>query len=86
MPMMRVGSEVYTWQQGRCLLFDGFIEHETGNTGKARRVIVLVDACLAGDEFPRLQAWRTANRLEIDPRLVLVHAYSRQTMGDVPAR
>ncbi|HEX6812258.1 MAG TPA: aspartyl/asparaginyl beta-hydroxylase domain-containing protein [Planctomycetota bacterium] len=79
--LMRVGSSVYTWEVGRCILFDGYIDHETGNTGDTRRVILMVDACVTDVEFERLQAWRTANRLEIDPKLVLRNPYTRQTVA-----
>jgi aspartyl/asparaginyl beta-hydroxylase (cupin superfamily) len=79
--MMRVGDEVHTWCEGRCLLFDGFVDHEAGNRGSTRRVILMVDAALTGAEFERLEAWRHEHGLEIDPKLVLVHPHTRQTMA-----
>ncbi len=79
--LMRVGSSMHTWQEGRCLLFDGFIDHETGNRGTVRRVVLMVDACVEGVEFERLQTWRTQNHIEIDPKLVLVHPHTRATMA-----
>jgi hypothetical protein len=78
---MRVRDEVHTWQDGRCLLFDGYVEHETGNVGPARRVILLVDARVQGAEVDRLRSWRDANGVVVDPALVLVHPYTRETMA-----
>lgn len=79
--VMRVGDDVHTWHEGHCLLFDGFINHESGNRGSVRRVILMVDAALCGAEFERLQAWRDDHGLVVDPRLVLVHPHTRQTMA-----
>lgn len=78
---MRVAHEVHTWQEGKCLLFDGFLDHETGNAGTRRRVILMVDACLADAELAHLQDWRERHGLAIDPRLVLVHPFTRATMA-----
>jgi hypothetical protein len=78
---MRVGAEVHTWRDGKCLLFDGYVDHETGNEGPQRRVILLVDAAVEGEELGRLQRWRAANRVDVDPKLVLVHPHTRQTMA-----
>ena len=78
---MRVGAEIHTWHEGQCLLFDGFIDHEAGNAGSRRRIVLMVDACLDGTEFERLQAWRAASGLAIDPKLVLVHPFTRATMA-----
>jgi ornithine lipid ester-linked acyl 2-hydroxylase len=78
---MRVATDVHTWREGQCLLFDGYIDHETGNEAPMRRVVLLVDARLEGEEFERLQAWRRDHRVDIDPQLVLRHAYTRDTMG-----
>jgi hypothetical protein len=76
---MRVDKEIVTWQEGRCVLFDGFVEHEAGHTGESRRVILMVDAQLEPTEFARLQAWREEHQLAIDPRLVLVNPFTRAT-------
>lgn len=78
---MRVGTEIVTWRAGECLLFDGFLEHEAGNAGQRRRVILMVDARLEGEEFTALQQWRHANGLTIDPRIVLVDPFSRATLA-----
>lgn len=40
---MRVGSEVRTWEEGRCLVFDDSFEHEVWNRGEGTRVVLLVD-------------------------------------------
>lgn len=78
---MRVAGDVHTWQLGKCLLFDGYLDHETGNEAQVRRVILLVDACLEDAEFEALQTWRNQHRVEVDPKLVLVHPFTRQTMA-----
>lgn len=78
---MRVGADVHTWRDGRCLLFDGYVDHESGNLGPQRRVILLVDACVDGGEYARLLAWRSANGVAVDPKLVLVHPHTRATMA-----
>lgn len=82
---MRVGDDVHTWQTGRSLLFDGYLDHETGNTGRERRVVLLVDAGLTGAEFVRLQQWRRQHDVVIDPALVLRHAFTRETMAPAVA-
>jgi hypothetical protein len=56
--LMRVGTDRHTWREGGVLLFDGFVEHETANTAAARRVVLLVDAIVEGEEFATLQRWR----------------------------
>lgn len=78
---MRVGADLHTWHEGQCLLFDGYIDHETGNEGPGRRVILLVDACLDGVEREHLDGWRREHAVQIDPSLVLRHAYTRETVG-----
>lgn len=78
---MRVGPDLHTWLEGQCLLFDGYIDHETGNAGARRRVILLVDACLEGEEFDRLQTWRREHAVDVDPKLVLEHAFTRKTLA-----
>ncbi len=78
---MRIATGIYAWREGQSLLFDGYVDHEAGNEAATRRVILMVDACLGDVEFARLQAWRTANRVAVDPKLVLVHPYTRATMA-----
>jgi hypothetical protein len=78
---MRVAEDVHTWEEGRCLLFDGYLDHETRNEALVRRVVLLVDAALEGGEFELLQAWRREHRVEVDPKLVLVNPFTRQTMA-----
>lgn len=41
--VFRVGSEVRTWQEGRCLAFDDSFEHEVLHRGQSTRVILLLD-------------------------------------------
>jgi hypothetical protein len=79
--LMRVGASVYTWEVGRCVLFDGYIDHETGNTGSSRRVLLMVDAQVGPAEFERLREWRERQRVAIDPKLVLVHPFTRCTLA-----
>ncbi|MBL8754458.1 MAG: aspartyl/asparaginyl beta-hydroxylase domain-containing protein [Planctomycetes bacterium] len=78
---MRIERDIVTWQEGTCLLFDGFLDHETGNDSPHRRVLLMVDACLNGAEFERLQSWRHANGLVPEPKLVLQHAFTRRTLA-----
>ncbi len=63
--LMRVGADRHTWSEGRALVFDGFVEHETANTAATRRVVLLVDAMLEGDEFECLQAWRREHGVDL---------------------
>lgn len=41
--VVRVGDRFATWQDGKCLLFDGLIEHETANLGSEARTILMAD-------------------------------------------
>jgi len=78
---MRVGTQRCGWQDRQCLVFDGFVEHETGNPAATRRVLLMVDAGLDDAEFAVLQAWRARVGLVVDPKLVLVHPWTRATMA-----
>lgn len=40
---MRVGTEVRTWQEGRCLVFDDSYEHEVDNLADRPRAVLLFD-------------------------------------------
>jgi aspartyl/asparaginyl beta-hydroxylase (cupin superfamily) len=40
---MRVGSEVRTWHEGECLVFDDTVEHEVWHRGSSPRVVLLID-------------------------------------------
>jgi len=39
---IRVGSEIRTWREGRCLVFDDSFEHEVWHRGGRDRVVLLV--------------------------------------------
>jgi aspartate beta-hydroxylase len=39
---LRVGSEVATWQEGKCLVFDDSFEHEAWNNGDSERIVLLI--------------------------------------------
>ena len=39
---LRVGSEVVTWQEGRCLVFDDSFEHEAWNKSDRERIVLLI--------------------------------------------
>lgn len=41
--LVRVGPQFATWLEGKCLLFDGAIEHETANLGSEPRTILMAD-------------------------------------------
>jgi aspartate beta-hydroxylase len=40
---LRVGQELLTWQEGRCLVFDDSFEHEVWHEGTADRVVLIFD-------------------------------------------
>jgi beta-hydroxylase len=40
---MRVGTEVRTWEEGGCLIFDDTVEHEVWHRGVSPRAILLID-------------------------------------------
>lgn len=40
---IRVGDEVRSWREGRCLLFDDSFEHEVWNRGSGTRIVLLLD-------------------------------------------
>lgn len=40
---LRVGSEILTWQEGKCLIFDDSFEHEVWHEGAADRVVLILD-------------------------------------------
>ncbi|MFK7738844.1 MAG: aspartyl/asparaginyl beta-hydroxylase domain-containing protein [Planctomycetota bacterium] len=80
----RVGEDVHEWHTGESLLFEGYLEHETGNAGSKRRIVLLVDAQLSGTDLEKLQDWRRRNRIEIAPKLVLVDAFGRETVEPGP--
>jgi beta-hydroxylase len=40
---MRVGSEVRTWGEGECLIFDDTVEHEVWHKGESPRAVLLID-------------------------------------------
>lgn len=79
--VMRVGPDMHTWHEGQSLLFDGYIDHETGNQSNGRRVVLLVDAVVRDDEFENLKAWREQHDVFVDPSLVLVHPFTRDTQA-----
>lgn len=41
--LLRVGNDYHEWQEGKVMLFDGQIEHETGNLSAEARVVLLAD-------------------------------------------
>jgi aspartyl/asparaginyl beta-hydroxylase (cupin superfamily) len=40
---IRVGDEVRSWVEGRCLLFDDSFEHEVWNDADEERLVLIVD-------------------------------------------
>jgi len=80
----RVGDDLHEWHRGESLLFDGYVDHETGNRGNQRRVVLLVDAVLAPHEFEQLSRWRSEHGVDVDPSLVLVDPHSRETVAPGP--
>lgn len=56
---VRVGDAIGAWEDGKCLLFDGFVEHEAANEGVEPRVVLLADFTIdpaLADEFGILRA------------------------------
>jgi aspartate beta-hydroxylase len=45
---MRVGDQVLTWQEGRCIVFDDSFEHEVWHDGDRPRVVLLMDVSHPG--------------------------------------
>ena len=41
-PTLRVGSEMATWQEGKCLVFDDSFEHEAWNQTDSERAVLLI--------------------------------------------
>lgn len=41
--VMRVGDQMLSWQQGKCLIFDDTFEHEIWNNTDEQRVVLLFD-------------------------------------------
>jgi aspartyl/asparaginyl beta-hydroxylase (cupin superfamily) len=50
---MRVGNEIRSWEEGKCLIFDDTVEHEVWHRGVSPRAVLLVD-------FARSDLHRTA--------------------------
>jgi hypothetical protein len=46
---IRVLCNVRNWETGKCLLFDGFLEHETVNEGVRPRTVLLTDFRVSPD-------------------------------------
>ncbi|HCF29539.1 MAG TPA: aspartyl/asparaginyl beta-hydroxylase domain-containing protein [Cyanobacteria bacterium UBA11049] len=40
---IRVGSEIKTWEEGKCLIFDDTVEHEVWNHSNFPRIVLLLD-------------------------------------------
>lgn len=40
---IRVGSESYRWQEGKCLIFDDSFEHEVWHDGEEDRIVLILD-------------------------------------------
>lgn len=43
---LRVGTQRRRWEEGRCLLFDGRVEHEAWNESPHDRLVLLIDFAL----------------------------------------
>jgi len=41
---LRVGGEIHTWQEGRCVTFDDTMEHEAWNKSGETRVVLILDS------------------------------------------
>ncbi|MGW4420565.1 aspartyl/asparaginyl beta-hydroxylase domain-containing protein [Streptosporangium sp. NPDC004631] len=73
-PRIRVGTELLTWEEGGCLVFDDSFEHEVWHDGDRPRVILLLDVC-----HPALDAatreWMLSGRASFADRMT---AYMRE--------
>ncbi|GHE27143.1 hypothetical protein GCM10017673_31500 [Streptosporangium violaceochromogenes] len=73
-PRIRVGTELLTWREGKCLVFDDSFEHEVWHDGDRPRVILLLDVC-----HPALDAatreWMLSGRASLTDRMT---AYMRE--------
>ena len=45
---MRLGDRWLAWDEGRCLVFDGQVEHEAINDSPSARIVLLVDVLAPG--------------------------------------
>lgn len=41
---LRVGGDIHTWQEGRCVTFDDTFEHEAWNNSDQTRVVLILDS------------------------------------------
>lgn len=58
---IRVGSEIRTWSEGRCLLFTDSYEHEVWHDGDAPRYVLTFDVFhpeLSDEEVARIELWQ----------------------------
>jgi aspartyl/asparaginyl beta-hydroxylase (cupin superfamily) len=65
---LRVGEEITTWQNGRCLIFDDSYEHEVWHRGTRDRVVLILDVLhpqLDGDLSTRDAPRRLASEDEV---------------------
>jgi aspartyl/asparaginyl beta-hydroxylase (cupin superfamily) len=40
---IRVGTEIRSWEEGKCLIFDDTFEHEAWNRSEQTRIVLLID-------------------------------------------
>ncbi|MCB9880236.1 MAG: aspartyl/asparaginyl beta-hydroxylase domain-containing protein [Planctomycetes bacterium] len=40
---MRIDGQIISWSEGKAIVFDGRVQHETANLGKVPRTILIVD-------------------------------------------
>lgn len=69
---LRVGSEIRTWEAGKCLVFDDTSEHEAWNRGTQTRIVLLVDFAKAGVGDPY------ADAVPLQTRAVVASLLTRQ--------
>lgn len=61
---IRVGPNLERWEEGKVIVFDGRIDHETANLGSTPRVVVLVDFWMSEAE----QAYLDETNVNVDSR------------------
>ncbi|WP_405059143.1 aspartyl/asparaginyl beta-hydroxylase domain-containing protein [Kribbella sp. NBC_01505] len=66
---LRVGDEVLSWEEGRCLVFDDSFEHEVWHDGESPRVVLIMDVSHP-DLEPVIRDRMLASRSSFEARII----------------
>lgn len=81
---IRVGEQLLTWQEGRCIVFDDSYEHEVHHDGDRPRVVLLMDVlypALDDDQRARVLARRRSASEQIASYLAAHGLHRIETDG-----